>query len=550
MVRPIAYTRPGEGAYCQRRERVFRKSPPRRAASTRRSPRRNVAFRCSVRTLSSQATSTLTSCAPGSRSITPPALPRRGRSATLVAMRSRSVFSSRSVPSTGPRAGRSGRRNRGRRRADDEGGGIRGHAGGRSRGGGVDPPPRETGRDGRHQDEGGGKHGQARAALEGREVRRRLVRGREEDGGGRDRPGQLHRRDQRMGHVAGDGVAEVELGLQEGEGIVGVRHRPGCGLGARGRVPLHAMPRHAAGQDVLDVLRHRPAVRIAIGRVLGRRPRDDVVHDRGHLRHQEGGGRRILPDHAHEDGGDVLRRECRAADEEEIEDGPEREQVGATVDRPAQRLLRRHVERGPEEVPARRQVSLLLGQSRDAEVQDLGLARGQEHDVGGLDVAVNDPLPMRVVQPFRHALHDAERLAPRHGAGRGHDRGERLAVQVLEGHEQRARFRIATDVVHDHDVRVGQARGDLGLREEPSLELFPLVGGDGEGEPDGLEGDGPPEDRVQGLVHDAHHSAADLAANVVAADGGRRSKLLEQHRPNRPRPSADGRARARIAGPA
>ena len=142
-----------------------------------------------------------------------------------------------------------------------------------------------------------------------------------------------------MGYVAADGVAEAEaeaeLGLQEGEGIVRVRHCPVCGLGPRGRRPLHAMPRHAAGQDVLDVLRHRPAVRIAIGRVLGRRPRDDVVHDRGHFRHEEGGGRRILPDHAHEDGGDVLRREGRAADEQEVEDGPEREQVGAPVDRPA-----------------------------------------------------------------------------------------------------------------------------------------------------------------------------------------------------------------------
>jgi hypothetical protein len=84
--------------------------------------------------------------------------------------------------------------------------------------------------------------------------------------------------------------------------------------------------------------------------------------------------------------------------------------------------------------------------------------------------------------------------------------------------------------VHDHDVGVGQARRDLGLREEPPLELLLLVRGDREGEADGLEGDGPIEDGVQGLVHDAHHSAADLAANVVAADGGRRSELLELHR--------------------
>src|SRR5204862_224338 len=117
------------------------------------------------------------------------------------------------------------------------------------------------------------------------------------------------------GHVAGHGVAEVELGLQEGEGIVGVRHRPGCGLGPRGRAPLHARPRHAAGQDGLDVLRHRPAVRIAIGRVLGRRPRGAAIGARGWL-YSRGRAMQRLPGFGQQPREGVARTAGRDAGEE------------------------------------------------------------------------------------------------------------------------------------------------------------------------------------------------------------------------------------------
>ena len=68
----------GPSRYCQRRERVVRKKPRSRAASTRRSPGRKVALTRSVRTLSSQATSTLTSCTPGSTSMPPRRCPHAG----------------------------------------------------------------------------------------------------------------------------------------------------------------------------------------------------------------------------------------------------------------------------------------------------------------------------------------------------------------------------------------------------------------------------------------------------------------------------------------
>jgi hypothetical protein len=137
---------------------------------------------------------------------------------------------------------------------------------------------------------------------------------------------------------------------------------------------------------------------------------------------------------------------------------------------------------------------------------------------------------MRVVQRLRHPLHDAQGLWPGQGRARGHEGGKRPAFQVLERDEQRARLGVAADVVDDHDVGVGQAGRDLGLREEPPLELLALVGRHRERELDGLEGDGPPEDGVEGLVDDAHHPAPDLAPDVVAPDGRGRTQLPDQHR--------------------
>jgi hypothetical protein len=54
---------------------------------------------------------------------------------------------------------------------------------------------------------------------------------------------------------------------------------------------------------------------------------------------QEGRQRRVLAHHAHENRRDVLGGEGGAAEQEEIEHGPQREQVGAPVDRTSEGLL-------------------------------------------------------------------------------------------------------------------------------------------------------------------------------------------------------------------
>ena len=56
----------------------------------------------------------------------------------------------------------------------------------------------------------------------------------------------------------------------------------------------------------------------------------------------------------------------------------------------------------------------------DSEVHDLRIAVGQDHDVRGLDVAMNDALRVSQVQRVGDPRRDAQRLAPLHRLARGH----------------------------------------------------------------------------------------------------------------------------------
>ena len=101
---------------------------------------------------------------------------------------------------------------------------------------------------------------------------------------------------------------------------------------------------------------------------------------------------------------------------------------------------------------------------------------------------------------------------------RGNGLGERPALQVLHGDEQRPRLGVATGVVDHDDAGMREAAGDARLREEALLEGRVLLRRHRKGEVDELQGERPPQGRVEGFVDHAHHPAADLAADLVAAD--------------------------------
>jgi hypothetical protein len=167
---------------------------------------------------------------------------------------------------------------------------------------------------------------------------------------------------------------------------------------------------------------------------------------------------------------------------------------------------------------------LVLGQ---AEVHDLHVARGQDHDVRGLHVAVDDAVSVRVVERLRDVAHDPDRLRPGEEALVVQDRGERPALEVLERDVEEAGLGIAVDVVDHDDAGMRQPRRHPRLHEEAPLEVVALLVGDREDETHDLERDRPVERGVAALVDDAHHPAPELRADLVAADPGRR--LLGAH---------------------
>jgi hypothetical protein len=275
------------------------------------------------------------------------------------------------------------------------------------------------------------------------------------------------------------------------------------------------MAERPVGEHVLEVLGHGLAVRVAHVAILGESARHDEVERGRQPRPQARGRGGSLLHHPHQDRGQRRGVEGLLAGEQLVQDAAEREEVGARVHRISLGLLRRHVGGRPEELSGGGEGRGL--EAGDAEVHDLRLPVAEQHDVRGLDVAVDDLLRVRVVQGLRELGHDPRRLAPLHGRAPGHVLGEGAALHVLEGDVRRVRGGILADVVHHDDAGVGEDGRRPGLALEALLERGALAFGDGEADLDRLQRDAPAEVGVGRAVYDAHHSAAELALDLVAA---------------------------------
>ncbi len=215
----------------------------------------------------------------------------------------------------------------------------------------------------------------------------------------------------------------------------------------------------------------------------------------------------------------VLALERLVAGQHLVEHHAQREEVGPVVHLLALDLLRRHVVGRAEELT-------LLGEVRavepgDAEVRDLHpVVRGDE-DVRRLDVAVDDPVRMRVVQRVPHL-----------GDGVDHElHRQRLVVleqelqvrpaHVLHGDEGDPVLARLHHVVDGDDVGMGQDAGALRLAHEAEPELLHLLVLDGVADAERLERDQTADQRVAGEVDHPHGALADLIDNFVAAEPGR-----------------------------
>ena len=190
-----------------------------------------------------------------------------------------------------------------------------------------------------------------------------------------------------------------------------------------------------------------------------------------------------------------------------VEDEAERIEVAPDRGALAGELFGRHVSRRPRKVLGR---GGLAGHRGQPEVRDARAAPAVEHDVGGLQVPVEDAAVVRRRQPGADLPRHVERLVRRKTSDALEQRGEVLAVDVL--HREEVLAVDLGDVVHPAHVGVRDlARGaDLG---EESVEALPVRRERARQE---LQRDGLAELQVVGAVHLAHAAAADQSDDAVA----------------------------------
>ena len=251
----------------------------------------------------------------------------------------------------------------------------------------------------------------------------------------------------------------------------------------------------------------------SIVRIFSQAHRKDAIEHRRNERLKGGNRRRVIFENCADDAGRRVTLERPSAGCHLINHGAQRPDVAACVGLPTLDLLGRHVVHGPENRPLRRlrrrrghprhprhrdrpSLGPKLGQP---EVQQLRPRLGQ-HDVGGLEITMDDSLAMRLVERVGDLGRDLQRLLERERPFL-ETRCQRLALQMR--HDDKVRAIDAADVVDAADVRMVQ-RGD---RTSFALETGPQFGIVGDLAGQDLDGDSAIEARIPCPIDLAHAAA-------------------------------------------
>ena len=163
---------------------------------------------------------------------------------------------------------------------------------------------------------------------------------------------------------------------------------------------------------------------------------------------------------------------------------------------------------------------LAAGVQRHAEVADLDVALFADEDVGRLDVAVNDSLPVGEFQRQAAFKRDFDDALDRQQIGDLAKVLQRRAVHIL--HDDVAVVLRHVGVVDRHDVRMNQLADQGGFVQENLTEAPAQVGVDARRLADKLDGDVPVRERILAEENAAGRPATDLLADGVLADLGRK----------------------------
>ena len=150
----------------------------------------------------------------------------------------------------------------------------------------------------------------------------------------------------------------------------------------------------------------------------------------------------------------------------------------------------------------------------DAKVEHAHRAVGQEHDVFGFDVAVDDAVAVGVAQGQGGLAGNVEGLLPGQGAPLVQDLAHVLAGHVF--HDQVVDVAVGAIVEHRDDVHLGrrlaEARDELGLLGEALQKAHVLA----ELRVEDLDRNSLPVAQVLGQVDPGHAAAAQLGDQLVA----------------------------------
>src|SRR5438876_3251902 len=223
--------------------------------------------------------------------------------------------------------------------------------------------------------------------------------------------------------------------------------------------------------------------------------------------------RRLMNDLEQRRGG-IFAIEGHHAGEQFVEHDAAGKDIGAAIHHLGVDLLGRHVSDGADNLAGAGHG--IVANAGDAEIHDLAIAVAQHHEIGGLDVAMDDAAAVRVSQAIA-GLHDVSQLFYDGDLPvAGDDLIERLAVEEL--HHQIGIALMIAQVIDDDDVGVLQHAGGFGL----TVEALEQVGILGKAAGHHLDGDDALDEVIHRLVHDAHAALAQNFNDVVLADFGDR----------------------------
>ncbi len=306
---------------------------------------------------------------------------------------------------------------------------------------------------------------------------------------------------------------------------------------------LDGGPQRRSEQD--DVL-------IAVNRILRQATKNDGTHlrtdGRRHFRRRS----RLPMGDGQQNRVDAVPLKRLAPGEERVGNRGQRPLVRPRSDTVAlpQRLLGGHVLRRPQNLGRLFGIRTPRG-LRDPEVEHLheivAAIDRRQHDVVGLEIAVDDPALVRGEQGARHLLDDAQDLRRGQGTGADQPLGQELTFDEL--HHQKGPTAFGHVEVDDlDDVRVAQRRGDLRLLAEARLRVRVVEVGPVQK----LHSELPGQAGVVGRMDLAASTLSDWAHDPVRAGQDRTWAGLITHKVRRFRHHGvplDCRARAMPKGP-